>query len=107
LGLLLVVVQKEKPSGSVYLIEPLDKHLEAGRINFKANCIEGEFLKAYVGSTSKPAHTVKMEGEVVKNVEKITIDDFMERYKIDYVDVLHADVQGAELELLKGAEKSS
>jgi FkbM family methyltransferase len=98
--------KKEKPSGSVYLIEPLDKHLESGKINFKANHMEGDFLKAYIGSTSKPPHTVKMEGEIVKDVEEITIDDFMERYKIQYVDVLHADVQGAELELLKGANKA-
>ncbi len=96
--------KKEKPSGSVYLIEPLDKHLEAGKSNFKANNIKGEFLKAYVGATSKPPHTVKMEGEIVKNVEKITVDDVMERYKISYVDLLHVDVQGAELELLKGAK---
>lgn len=95
--------KKEKPSGMVYLIEPLDKHLVAGKENFKVNGMRGEFLKAYAGATSKPPHTLKMEGEIVKDVEKITVDDFMARYKISYVDVLHVDVQGAEFELLKGA----
>lgn len=98
--------KKDKPAGSVYLIEPLDEHLEAGKGNFEANHMKGEFLKAYVGSTSMPAHTVKMEGETVKDVEKIAIDDFMERFKIPYVDLLHVDVQGAEFDLLKGAEKA-
>jgi FkbM family methyltransferase len=98
--------KKEKPAGSVYLIEPLDGHLEAGKGNFKANHMKGEFFKAYVGSTSMPAHTVKMEGEIVKDVEKITIDDFMERHGIPYIDLLHADVQGAEFDLVKGAERA-
>lgn len=96
--------KKEKPKGSVYLIEPLDDHLKAGKLNFETNHVEGEFFKGYVGSTSKPAHTVKMEGELLKHVERIAIDDFIKRLDIDHVDLLHADVQGAEFDLLKGAE---
>ena len=98
--------KKEKPAGCVYLIEPLDQHLEAGRMNFAANGMEGNFFKAYVGSSSEPPHTLKMEGSVVKDVERITIDDFMESHDISHLHLLHADVQGAELDLLKGCEKA-
>jgi FkbM family methyltransferase len=98
--------KKERPSGSVFLIEPIDDRLEIGISNFRLNNMKGEFLRAYVGATCKPAHSVKMEGTVVKDVERISIDEFMTRYGISHVDLLHADVQGAELDLLEGAEKA-
>ena len=99
-------LKKEKPAGSVYLIEPLDKRMEAGKRNFAANRIEGTFVRAYVGSSSEPAHTLSMEGTVIKDIERVSMDDFIERHQIPCVHVLHADVQGAELDLLKGAEKA-
>ena len=98
--------KKERPSGSVFLIEPLEDHLEIGKTNFRMNNMNGEFLKAYVGATSERAHNVKMEGRILEGVERVSIDDFMDRYGLSHVDLLHADVQGAERDLLIGAESS-
>jgi hypothetical protein len=47
-----------------------------------------------------------MEGTVIKDVERISINDFIERRTIPHVHMLHADVQGAELDLLEGAERA-
>ena len=98
--------KKERPAGSVFLIEPLEERMEIGKSNFKMNNVKGKFLRAYVGATSEPAHDVRMEGTTVQGIERISIDDFMDRYGLARIDLLHADVQGAEFDLLKGAERA-
>lgn len=42
--------------------------------------------------------------EETEEVDCITIDDFCSEKNIDYIDFIFADIQGAELEMLKGAE---
>jgi FkbM family methyltransferase len=39
-------------------------------------------------------------------VECITLDDFLEKHAIQQVDILKIDVQGAEMAVLRGAEKA-
>jgi FkbM family methyltransferase len=39
-------------------------------------------------------------------VETITLDEFCQRQKIDHIDILKFDIQGAELKALRGAESS-
>ena len=51
----------------------------------------------------------KMKGDFTQGAvgEKgMRVDDFLKEKKIDFVDLLHVDIQGAELEMLFGAEKS-
>jgi hypothetical protein len=32
----------------------------------------------------------------IKKLEQICVDDFLTKKKIEYLDILHADIQGAE-----------
>ncbi len=77
-----------------YLIEP-DKHaLLSGINNFKLNESKACFTNAYIGEESRL-------GEVPIKC----VDDFCEENSINSLEILHSDIQGHELAMLRGAEK--
>jgi FkbM family methyltransferase len=95
-----------RPESEVYMIEPLQQHLDAGEANFALNGVEGHFFQAYLGATSRGPHDVNIEGTVARGIERVSIDDFIEQHGLSFVHILHADVQGAEHEVLKGSARA-
>jgi hypothetical protein len=81
-------LQKCRPSSDVYLVEPDPVNLQAGIDNFKRNNLKGTFINAMVGN----GH--------------FQVDNFMEERNLDRLDILHADIQGFEVEMLKGCKRS-
>ena len=79
---------KVVPNARCYLVEPRQKNLRVGKANFATNGVKGKFFR------SKISHG------------HLGVDRFMQRQKLPYVDVLHADIQGAEFEMLCDAEES-
>lgn len=79
------------------LVEPLINNLRNGRKNFKINGMEGRFIRANVGATSK-------NGKF--GVPVLAVDDIVREQGIERVHILHADIQGFELDMLKGAGKT-
>jgi hypothetical protein len=80
--------------GKCFLIEP-DKHaLLSGINNFRLNKLSGKFFHYYVSNAVA-------EGRV----STITIDTFLEQEKIEFLDILHSDIQGYELKMLEGATR--
>jgi hypothetical protein len=77
-----------------YLIEPDPRNIESGKQNFKLNGKKGVFYKAAAGDL---ATTLLRTGRL------ITLDAFCKRQQLSRIDILHADIQGAELAMLKGA----
>ena len=75
-----------------YMIEP--SHLDDGIKNFKINKLHGNFFKAFIAD---------IPGINENGVEIISIDNFIKENNIDFVDILHSDIQGEELSMLKGA----
>lgn len=77
-----------------YMVEPDKFNMGFGIRNFKLNKMSGNFTNAFVSfrsnNSSKP--------------ETICIDDFVKTNHIEFIDLLHSDIQGYELEMLKGAE---
>jgi hypothetical protein len=65
-----------------YCIEPNPLYLNCGKKHCLLNNVKAEFIQGFVG----------------KN--KINIPDFMKKYKLDNVDLLHCDIQGYELDML-------
>ena len=82
------------------LVEPMAANLESGRGNLALNNVQdrAELVKGWVGDLAP--HYREADGE------QIVLDDYLARRAITRVDVLHADVQGAELEMLRGAGRS-
>jgi FkbM family methyltransferase len=82
------------PQTQMFLIEPEAQNLQIGQQNFAMNGYVGNFTHAYIGD--KP-------GVAADGIEIVQIDDFFARHHLDYVHILHSDIQGYEMELLHGA----
>ncbi|MCG5510659.1 FkbM family methyltransferase [Ectothiorhodospira lacustris] len=76
------------PDSRVILVEPDENNFMSGCYTFNKNALQGEFIRDFVGKDS------------------FTVDKFLVRSSIDKLDLLHADIQGYELEMLDGASKS-
>lgn len=76
-----------------YMIEPDARCLYSGKKNFKLNKLKGNFFQYYLG-------------DKVDSDKMITVDFFIEKNKISFLSILHADIQGYELDMLKGARSS-
>jgi methyltransferase FkbM-like protein len=79
-------LKKTRPKAEVILVEPDPACLKTGQDNFSRNGLRGEFIKAFVGTG------------------KFEVDAFFRDRKIKRLDILHADIQGFEVEMLQGAE---
>lgn len=69
-----------------YLVEPEREHMEVGMYNFDLNGVTGHFTESKVGHGYWG------------------MDQFLVEQQIDSVDVLHADIQGREYEMLLDAD---
>ena len=79
----------------VFLVEPEDAHLEIGRKNFEINALHGDFTHAFVGAEDGLSRT----GTPVRCVESLAAEK-----GLAHIAMLHSDIQGHELEMLKGAK---
>lgn len=76
------------PGSICYMVEPDNINIESGKNNFKLNGYDGIFINSFVGNN----HFI--------------VDDFVSSKKLNIIDILHADIQGYEVEMLHGAKKS-
>jgi hypothetical protein len=89
---------KEVPNARAYLVEPVEQNLEFGKKNFAANGLAfAAFTQAWVGEKSGVAD----DGQPV-----VGVDDLVAAQKLEHIAILHSDIQGFELEMLKGAKKN-
>lgn len=77
-----------RPRGRSILVEPDSDNLAAGRANFARNGFDATFINDFVG------------------VGHFSVDSFMDASDLEAIAVLHADIQGFELEMLRGAERT-
>ncbi len=77
-----------------YMLEPDSFNLESGRRNFRLNGMLGEFRHCGIGERS---------GTMPSGVPIICVDDFVRTEGIGHVHLLHADIQGHEVAMLRGA----
>jgi FkbM family methyltransferase len=106
-----------KSKGKVFAFEPQQKPFELLVRNIKANKLEDVVLPVKLGLWSKTANlTLQGAGsgaslvdlparhDYLEEINCITIDDFCKEMK--KVGFIKMDIEGAELEALKGAEKT-
>src|SRR3984893_17860407 len=72
----------------MFLVEPDRANFLSGVRNFDRNGYEGEFIEAFVGHS------------------QLEIDEFLRSRSMDHLDILHADIQGYEVQMLEGCQKS-
>lgn len=80
-------LQKARPGTACYLVEPDPRNLECGRRNLALNGCRGEFIQQAVSSTG------------------FRLDAFVTARALTRIDVLHADIQGYEVEMLDGGRQ--
>ena len=64
--------------------------------NFEANGFQGHFTHAFVGAAS----SVDPCGH-----ETVCMDNFIPKHGLEKIAILHTDIQGYELEMLKGSQR--
>jgi len=104
----------EKENGKVYAFEPSRKVSEVTKKSFKFNNLKNVDLQnKAIGNFSghidiyegKASSNIKQQQNTHKiNVEITKLDDFTLKKQIKNIDLIKIDVDGFELEVLKGAE---
>ena len=88
------------------LVEPIAQKLAAGEEHFRLNKLEGSFVHAFVGRHSRrDAEFLDWDGSRLR-LPMVSVDGLMQQWAVETIDVLHADVQGAEFDMLLGAERA-
>jgi hypothetical protein len=80
------------------LVEPVLRHLVAGRENFYLNGLSGTFVHAAVGTA--PARSTSSGPPMV------SLDSLVEDHSLDRVNLLHSDIQGHEVAMLRGGTRT-
>jgi predicted O-methyltransferase YrrM len=81
-------MKQRRPNARVHMVEPNEGNIQIGKNNFARNHFVGEFTQAFVG------------------VGHFVVDDYLKTKNIDKLDVLHADIQSFEVEMLQGCEQA-
>jgi FkbM family methyltransferase len=95
------------PGARNFILEPDPEHLEVGRRNFNLNGRQAVFLPYAIGESSDETAGFRTgHGQMISSCARICVDDLLARHGIDRVTLLHADIQGAEYALLRGARSA-
>lgn len=81
-----------------FCVEPEGENLDFGKRNFAANGRTGDFTQAFVGAAFSPA--------AADGIPTVSVDSLVRDKGIGHVDILHADIQGYEMEMLEGAREA-
>lgn len=76
------------PESTVIMVEPEEQNILSGKYTFEKNMLQGEFINDFVGQ------------------DAFQVDRYLQNKNLNYLDVLHSDIQGYELEMLEGAKQS-
>lgn len=98
--------RKEFPAGRSILIEPDPGFKEVGRRNLVLNGVSAVILSAAVGAAPGEMDFVAESDGRARRTAVVSVDSLVETHKLPAIDILHADVQGAELQVLEGAERA-
>jgi hypothetical protein len=84
------------PGARNFLVEPDPACLKTGRAHFALNGFTGHFTQALVGRTSAPGNA---------GIPLLDVDSFCATHHLERLHLLHADIQGYELEMLEGTRR--
>jgi hypothetical protein len=87
--------QKVVPDAHSYMVEPEEAGLKSGKENFEINGLQGDFTRAFIGNNYKES-----------SPPILTLDWILSQKNIPFLDLLHSDIQGFELQMLEGASNS-
>jgi FkbM family methyltransferase len=98
--------RKTFPAGSNYMVEPITEKMQLGQKNFDLNGFSGIFFNGCMGGEYKDKMTFVDWNNDEIEMKKYSVDAIVEKNNIAFIDILHSDIQGAEVDMLKGCEQS-
>lgn len=96
---------------SNYMIEAVPENLERGINHFKINNLNGTFSKYLIGNSDQinericSYFNIEQAEIITHGSEARTVEQLFEEYEIDYLDVLHCDIDHSELSMLETSKK--
>jgi hypothetical protein len=78
------------------MIEPDPHKMNFGKLNFRLNGRSGRFRLGFIDAFT----------DASKSIPTYDVDHLMKEFKVGFLDILHSDIQGYELKMLKGAAKT-
>jgi len=87
--------KKTVPGACCLMVEPEESGLKSGEGNFEINGLKGDFTRAFIGNEYKES-----------SPPILTVDWILLEKSIPFLDLLHSDIQGYELQMLEGAANS-
>lgn len=95
------------PGTRLVLVEPDEKNLTLGRRNLALNNFDATFIHAAVGSQHNAQIDLTWESDGQAHPTRVvSVDGLIADNSLSRVDLLLVDVQGAELEALRGAARA-
>jgi len=95
------------PLAQCLMVEPDPNHLEVGRRNAALNDVAPRLLQAAAGAEHGSMLRLACESDGVRRrVGVVTLDGLMVDHALERVEVLFCDVQGAELDVLRGVGRA-
>lgn len=91
---------KSIPFGVAYCLEPDANHIAVGRENMLLNGLDASFVHSCVGDQFIAQRQFTTESGESVTVPQHTVPSVKAHFGLDDIELLHADVQGAELGLL-------
>ncbi len=81
-------LKRARRAAQLVMVEPEPGNAAVGRANLALNGMDGEYVEAFVGRG------------------RFEVDSWMAETGIQRLDILHADIQGYEVEMLEGARQT-
>lgn len=92
------------PQRRAIVVEPDPNHLEVGRTNARLNSKVIDFVHASVGGASHRPRAFQTESAGAIQLCQVSIPDLLRDKGLSYLDILHSDIQGAELEVIESCK---
>jgi len=83
-----------------YVIEPDPNHIVIGRRNAALNRADISFVQAFIGRETTPDQLFTTETAGTIRLPMINVADFIAERRLETVNILHSDTQGAEIDLI-------
>ena len=88
-------------------LEADPEHLKVGQENARINQLKPLFMNGFAGETaSEQPLAFPTERSGVIPLNRYSVDQLIQQHKLERVEILHIDTQGAEFSVLKGAQNA-